>query len=387
MKYCELLLQKNYSVNLEKEIAKKIKLKNYRLYYPIYTDVFNGDHIYEILCVVQYVRKKYRQKIPITFMLGEFEFYDKLVYIILESIIYYMFKTEKHDMKLNYKIRHSIYTEGIMYSPLSFMGSKSEYQRKFKGDIGMNHFRKLISSEEQKKEEYLSDLMQQIYCFLSNNGISADISDQLAEVLIELVGNACEHGKSDCLLDVDITQTAYTREEVEGNYHGMNAVVLNYSPTLFFERLKQKLDEKPDLSERYEYVLDAKGYHLQNLTENYFENDFYTVSSFQHKISGDIEKNSVGGTGLTGLLQSLEEQSNTHLCYMLSGNRIFFFEKDFMGYNQDRFIGFNRQQNYLTEVPDQRLFMTIETFLPGVAYNLNYAIKKEWENEQSKFGV
>lgn len=387
MKYCELMLEQNYSVSLEKKIRNKIKFHNYRLYYPIQTDVFGGDQLYEILCVVQYIKKTYRQKIPITFMLGEFEFYDKLVYVILESIIYYLFKTEKHDIKLNSKIKHSIYTEGIMYSPLKFMESKEEYQQKFKSDLGMNHYRKLISSEEQKKEEYLSDLMQQIYCFLYNNGMSADISDQLAEVLTELVGNACEHGKSDCLLDVDITQTAYTREEVEGSYYGMNAVVLNYSPTLFFERLKRKLEEQENLSERYQYVLSAEKFHLQHLTENYFEDDFYTVSSFQHKISGDIGKNSVGGTGLTGLLQSLEEQSNTHLCYMLSGNRIFFFEKDFMGYNQDKFIGFNRQQNYLTEIPDKELFMTIQTFLPGVAYNLNYAIKKEWENEQSQFGV
>lgn len=378
MKYCELLLEKNYSANLEKKIGKKITFRNNRLYYPIQTDIFNGDHIYEILCVMQYIKKKYRQKIPITFMLGEFKFYDKLVYVILESIIYYMLKIEKHDIKINSKIRHSIYTEGVMYSPLNFMESKNEYQRKFKSDIGMNHFRRLISSEEQKKEEYLSDLMQQLYCFLNNNGIATDISDQLAEVLVELVGNACEHGKSDCLLDVDITQSAYTRDEVEGNYYGMNAVVLNYSPTLFYERLKKKLEESVNLFKRYKYVLNAKNYHLQNLTENYFEDDFYTVSSFQHKISGDIGKNSVGGTGLTGLLQSLEEQSNTHLCYMLSGNRIFFFEKDFMGYNQDRFIGFNRQQNYLTEIPDEELFMTIRTFLPGVAYNLNYAVKKEW---------
>ena len=340
-----------------------------------------------MLCVIQYIKKTYGQKIPITFILGEVEFYDKLVYIILESIVYYMFKNEKHDMNLESRVKHSIYTEGIRYSPLKFIKYKEEYQRKFKSDIGLTHFRRLISSREQKKEEYLSDLMQQIYCFLWNNGVSADTSDQLAEVLVELVGNAGEHGKSDCLLDVDITQTAYTREEVDGSYYGMNAVVLNYSPTLFFDRLRQKLDEQINPSERYTYVLNAKKYHLQNLTENYFEDDFYTVSSFQHKISGDIDKNSVGGTGLTGLLQSLEEQSNTHLCYMLSGNRIFFFEKEFMGYNQDKFIGFNRQQNYLTEVPEKELFMTIETFLPGVAYNLNYAIKKEWENEQSKFGV
>lgn len=387
MKYCELLLEKNYSAGLEKSIRKKIKLRNYRLYYPIKTDVFGGDQIYEMLCVIQYIKKTYGQKIPITFILGEVEFYDKLVYIILESIVYYMFKNEKHDMNLESRVKHSIYTEGIRYSPLKFIKYKEEYQRKFKSDIGLTHFRRLISSQEQKKEEYLSDLMQQIYCFLWNNGVSADTSDQLAEVLVELVGNAGEHGKSDCLLDVDITQTAYTREEVDGSYYGMNAVVLNYSPTLFFDRLRQKLDEQINPSERYTYVLNAKKYHLQNLTENYFEDDFYTVSSFQHKISGDIDKNSVGGTGLTGLLQSLEEQSNTHLCYMLSGNRIFFFEKEFMGYNQDKFIGFNRQQNYLTEVPEKELFMTIETFLPGVAYNLNYAIKKEWENEQSKFGV
>ncbi len=81
--------------------------------------------------------------------------------------------------------------------------------------------------------------------------------------------------------------------------------------------------------------------------------------------------------GLTCLLQSLESQADTHLCYMLTGNRVFFFEKDCMNYDDNKLIGFNKEGRYLDSLPDVELFQTINTFFPGVAYNLNYAFKKE----------
>lgn len=95
----------------------------------------------------------------------------------------------------------------------------------------------------------------------------------------ELVGNAYEHGGSDCLIDVDVTNNNYYKECEPDNqcYYGLNAVILNFSNTLFHESLKMKLQNVNDLPERYLKVNTAKQYHLKHLNDNYFENDFYTL--------------------------------------------------------------------------------------------------------------
>lgn len=380
MQYFEFVFDKNNSDELDNLIRKKIRIINKRIHYNIKTDVFGGDHIYEMIAVVNYINKSFKQKIPITFNIGQFEFYDKLVYIILESFCYYMINIRKHDVLIIFKANHTIWSEGIIYSPLVNIGDKAKFVKKFENDLSMYHFRRLIPRKEECEETYLSSLMQEINCFLYNNAINEELSTQLAEVLIELVGNASEHGNSECIIDLDITKGTYSKNQIEDNgiYYGMNAVVLNFSNKLFYEPLKNKLSRQTQFDERYNYVLAAREYHLSNLNDNYGENDFYTISSFQHKISGNIEKNRVGGTGLTRLLRSLEENADSHLCYMLSGNRILFFEREYMMYDSNKLLGFNSTKNYLSEIPSYRVFKTIRTFVPGVAYNLNYAIKKEW---------
>lgn len=86
----------------------------------------------------------------------------------------------------------------------------------------------------------------------------------------------------------------------------------------------------------------------------------------------------MGGTGLTSLVKSLLEKSDSHLCYMLSGNRIIFFQQDLMKFNEKNLIGFNKNGDYLSQLPEADIFKTINTYIPGTAYNLNFAIKKEW---------
>lgn len=375
MKNCRLLFEKNNNSKIEYKFKNKLKLKNKCFIYEIKVgDVFNGDHIYEIISVVNYVKNFYRQKIPIVIYLGEFEFYDKLVYIILESIVYYLNKIEHHHIEVHFKANHNIWTEGIRYSPLV---NSNTLVDKYMYDLNMNHFRKYIPNNYDRKKEFISDLFHDIYCFLVNNSVEEATSEQLSEALIELVGNASEHGNSECILDIDITATSYGKENDDGVYYGMNAVVLNYSSTLFYEPLKNKLNNEENLSGRYENVLKAKAYHMNHQHDNYCENDFYTISSFQHKISGSTEKDETGGTGLTRLLESLEDNSDTHLCYMLSGRRILFFDKKTMVHSDNNYVGFNQNGDYFSSIPDNEVFSTIKTYFPGVAYNLNYAIKKE----------
>lgn len=379
-----LIFDKNDTIEYNKLIEKKLRLVNKRFIYKISTDVFGGDQLYEMIAVINYIKRKYKQRIPITFDIGEFEFYDKLVYVLLECFCYYLISIIKHDVFILFRAKHTIWSEGIIYSPLVNIKNQKLFLKQFQGDLQMYHFRRIIPRQDQRAETYLSNLMQEINCFLRNNAIEEEISIQLAETLIELVGNASEHGNAECLLDIDITRAEYIKEEEKGDstYHGMNAVVLNYSPKLFFEPLKNKLSKQHEFSNRYEYVFAAREYHKAMFDDTYCEDDFYTISSFQHKISGNIEKNQIGGTGLTSLLRSLEEKADSHLCYLLSGDRILFFEKEYMKYDSNKLVGFNRTNNYLTDIPSEHLFTTINTFVPGVAYNLNYAIKKEWGNEQ-----
>lgn len=375
VKNCKLLFEMNNTEKVNYRIKKKLKFRNKQMVYDMNVKgTFNGDHILEIISVVNYIANVYRQKIPVVIILGEFEFYDKLVYIILESIVYYLNEIEGHKIDVLFKVKHTIWTEGIRYSSLV---NKDIMAKHYKYDLNMHHFRKLIPERNGRKDEYLSNLLQDIYCFLLNNGIENITCEKLSEVIIELVGNAGEHGNSECLLDIDITQSEYGKRDEEGIFYGLNVVILNYAPTLFFEPLKGKLLSGIELSKRYNDVLRAKKYHYAHFNENYKEDDFYTISSFQHKISGSRVKDELGGTGLTSLLRSLEEDSDTHLCYMLSGRRILFFEKEHMLYDNDEYVGFNKSKDFFSDIPDKSVFDTINTFFPGVAYNLNYAVKKE----------
>lgn len=370
---CKRLLQKNDTRKYNARIKKRLRFRNKQLHYVMHVEgIFGGDHIQELLAVINYVKNVYRQKIPIVIHMGQFEFYDKLVYIILENIVYYMNVVDHHYIDIYFRANHTIWTEGIRFTTLN-----NQLQNAFGSHINMYHFRKIVPKKSEQKDEYLSNLLQDIYGFLYNNRIEEETCEKLSEVIIELVGNAGEHGDAECLLDIDITQSEYSKLNEEGTFYGLNVVVLNYSDTLFFEPLKEKLSSGEGLSERYNSVLLAKEYHFANFNEHYKEDDFYTVSSFQHKISGSKVKDELGGTGLTSLLRSLEEDSDTHLCYMLSGNRLLFFEKDHMLYDDEEFVGFNTTKNFLSDIPDAGVFDSIKTFWPGVAYNLNYAVKKE----------
>lgn len=374
---CSLLLQKNNTKKYDWKIKRGLRLQNKQLHYVMNVgSIFGGDHILELVAVINYVKNVYRQKIPIIIHMGRFEFYDKLVYILLENIMYYMNVIDRHHMDVDFYASHTIWTEGIRYSSLN-----SSLQNPYQSHINMYHFRKIVPKKSEQKDEYLSDLLQDVYGFLHNNAIEEDTCEKLSEVIIELVGNAGEHGDAECFLDIDITQSEYTKVNEDGIFYGLNVVVLNYSDTLFFEPLKDKLSSGQKLTERYGSVLHAKEYHFANFNEYYGEDDFYTVASFQHKISGSKVKDELGGTGLTSLLRSLEEDSDTHLCYMLSGNRLLFFEKEHMLYDKNEFVGFNKSKNFMSDIPDSRVFDRIRTFWPGVAYNLNYAVKKEQFHE------
>lgn len=373
-----LLFEKN-AVRLN----KKISIRNKMIEYNNTSRIFNGITINNIIKFVNTLQDKYsNQRIPIHFNLGYIEFEDKLSYIIFECICNYLMQTGKRNVIISAMTNQSIWTEGIHSSPLLLLrkGKKEnveKYEQKFKRDIYKNHYRKVIDITEREDPYYSCKLMSDIDSFLKVYSIGKSHRDMISEVISELADNANEHAKSDCLIDIDIT-SRYTKEEQEdGIYYGINIAILNFSDKLLGSSIAEKIMHKDILNSRHLNLIVAYNNHKDKFSTNYLEEDFYNIASFQHKISGRLENESTGGTGLTKLISRLEECSDTYNCYVVSGNRVVWFKHKYLLYNSDNWIGFNKENDFLNCIPSVENVNKCYIYMPGTAYNLNFVMKKE----------
>ncbi len=325
-------------------------------------------------------------KFPIDVNLGHIVFEDKLSIVLLETICYYFIREYNCSLRVTYCCSSNILTEGIKYSPLQMLcvsnkQNNDEYKKKSSWDIKGEHFRRLLRASDNENKMLTSNIMQDIDSFLKYFSIMKDHRDSISEVVAELIDNALEHTNSDCLIDLDVTH-----DYIKGNdktiqtdetYRGINIVIINFSQRLIGEQLKQKISKNKELPHRYKLIINAYKNHSKYWNDNYCEDDFFIVSSFQHKISGRDDPSVTGGTGLTKLLKNIEEKSEAYNCYVLSGSRVFYFDHNFINYDIDNWIGFNQQNDYINYPPDSECLYNSDLFFPGTAYNLNFVIKRE----------
>ena len=368
-------------------MKKRPIIKADGIHYENKKKLVDGTVIKEIIGFINEMNKKYNNtNIPIIMDLGTIEFKDKLTFVILECICNYCMMINKRKICINMKAMHTIWTEGISSSPLKLVdgkkGNVEKFREKFHGEIYGRHYRRVILKEEWSNKYLNSKILEQVDWFLKNLCVEKNNRDKLAEVVAELAGNVHDHTKGDCLIDIDVT-TEYTREGFEGSYYGLNLVVLNFSNNLFGDGIKNIIEKDDVQGERYESVKDAYEIHKKMFSDKYEEDDFWNITAFQHKISGRTEKYKTGGTGLTKLIYSLEERSESHNCYMISGNKALFFIQDLLQYNENRWIGFNETNDYFNDKPDNRVLGKSYIYFPGTAYNLNFAMLKEDNIDES----
>lgn len=349
---------------------------------------FDGKMIKEIIGFVNGANSRYSgSNIPIIFDFGNIKFKDKLTYIILECICNYIMSSCNRKVIIGCSVKNTIWTEGIRSTPLQILStgkknSFSKFQEKFRSEIYERHYRRIISASEWDDEYLNCKIMEQVDWFLKNLQVDRDNRSAMAEVVSELAGNVHDHTDGDCLIDIDVTRE-YEKESSEGKYYGLNLVVLNFSKKLFGEGIKEKIQKDDTLGERFTTVKESFENHKSFFDEDtYIEEDFYNITAFQHKISGRNRNYTNGGTGLTKLIRSLEERSDTHNCYMVSGERAIFFRQELLNYNEDKWIGFNECNDYFNTRPSDDVLGVGHIYMPGTAYNLNFAMRKEGsENE------
>ena len=247
-------------------------------------------------------------------------------------------------------------------------------------EIYQHHFRRVISGEEKGDTNYLGKLLQELDSFLKFFSIAEEYRDQISEVIAELVGNACEHGETDCLLDIDITNDhlkSVKNIPQSGKFYGINIAIVNFSNTLLGDGIKKKIEDNNFATDRYIELSHAYAYHKEHFSDEYTYADFCNISALQDKISGRPQHNLAGGTGLTKLIHSLQEKSDMDTCYVLSGDRSVLFYKEHLNYDKNDWLGFNEERNFFTATPERDVNTECYIFLPGTAYNLNFIMKRE----------
>lgn len=348
--------------------------------------LFNGTHIGIIIKTVNSIHKRYKNiKIGIALYLGEIEFIDKLTYVFLECICYYLIKECGHPVQIFMKVENNIRINGITSSPLLLLNntkfsSIEKFPDRFHFEIYGYHFRRVIRCESEKTN-YLGSLYEEIDRFLKPFSIDDKCRDEVALVITELVGNACEHAETDCLVDIDVAPDFQKSDESSSKdmnyYYGINIAVINFSEKLLGDSIKENIlyADRSELFGRYLDVVEAYKYHKTYFHEKYFEDDFCNITSFQSKISGRKEKFFTGGTGLPKLIKSLEDKSDTHRCYVISGKRCINFYQGILEYNENGWIGFNNEKNYTSGVPKKDVVSECLINMPGTAYNFNFVMK------------
>lgn len=355
-----------------------------------------AKQILNLIAFVNGINTKYKNiNMPIYLFFRNVEIIDKLSYILLECICYSLIKDYRHAVAISWLPKNNILTQGVFSSPLALINSNTakaspKYLDKFKSEIYRYHFRKVVS-EDKTDTNYLGNLQQDVFNFLSTFYIDEEYKDDIVEMIGEIVGNAIEHANCQCLLDIDVTtdhSKCVETEMQDGNFYGINIVILNFSDILFGDRVKQRIqNDELDTDDRYIILREAHRNHQKLFSDDYNLDDFCNMAAIQHKISGATNKGKAGGRGLTTLIKSLQDKSDTDNCYLLSGRRIIYFEKELLEYDVDEWLGLNKERDFINHIPDENVIQECLVNFPGTAYNLNFVLKREEGRKNEECGI
>ena len=346
-------------------------------------EYFGGAEVRILLEAINYIFLKRCSTKVIYICIEKFRPRDKLSYVILEAIIQELVKNYKKAVYIRLgKIVTRINTDGLQNSLLvDFANNKfncwqyiKEYEKKNR--LSRNNFRRIVYFD---RGDSVSELMADIKTFLRYSfQFKREDIKKIASLVSELADNACEHGKSDCIIDVDISDKYYKKDEEENEYYAINICALNFSSVLLGEELKSKLSKiEMDAPFRYHEIKEAYSCHQKFFDEEYSEEHFYALASMQNCISGRENEYETGGKGLTEIVRELESNSMHHECYVLFGNKIIDFEPEFLDIDKNNCISFNEVKDFLFSRPSDDIIGMSDTYLEGTGYNLTLVYKKE----------
>ncbi len=374
------LIANNSGLDVKK--AKKILMQGNTVTISIGNNSFDGLQVKLLLEKLNYVIKRYGKKCKIINLISDnFCPKDKMTYIILEVIIYELINTYKKGVYLTFKeVNININTYGLNESLLyqlicrkiDFQVFKMAFERRSR--VCLNSFRRVVKIDDAMD---ISKLMTDTKSFLKPFQIEKDDCSKIARIVSELADNACEHAKSECLIDIDVSEDYIKKGDLDGQYYSINICGVNFSDVLLGQPLKKKIIEKQfQDSKKYEDIAKAYENHKEMFDNNYTDEHFFVLASFQDNISGREMEINTGGRGLAEIVGELEKRVDVHECYVMTGNKVVFFQPDNLEIDDNGWISFNKEKDFIKCKPSYNVTTYSDTNLCGTGYNLTLIYKR-----------
>lgn len=372
-----------FSFDIDDDQEVNIKIDNNKTNIKIKDREFNMITLYKIYKKINKIIEKYinNSKLNIQIISDVIQFDTPYTYYLFEILLYRLCKTCKFG---KIKIKNNsikIFRDGDLNNSFLFrirnrLLERNEFLSEYSAlNISLTNYRKIVKYEKDNKKN-ASKLYSDLAIFLKPYKINENFKEEFIEVLVELVSNANEHAKSDCLIELSLSEAINL--ENDENILIIHAFVVNFSDILLGTGMKEKLNTISSVKDFTEDLRKAFLSHKTFFNDVYSEEDFYNISAFQWRFSGrkDIISDN-GGTGLTTLLKLLIEFSKADACLVFSGNRGIVFYSELLHENELKHVGFNYKKDYLKCPPEKSCLLENPFFINGTLYNFNFIIPRE----------
>ncbi len=367
----------------------KVKMKNKRFIYKSSCSELDDRELVKILKFIKSIDKRNQGiRLPLEFKFGFIRIKNKIDYIILEYILYFLIKERHYLCSVSIKFKDEIITFAAKRSPLNTLRGRNiqelktnnkKFLKLFESDVQENHYRKIIRAKDHGTDVG-SKIATDIQYVLEHLAVEKKCAAGISEVVSELMDNAGEHAGADCLVDIDITSD-HTKKNTNDMFQAANIVVFNFSSDLLGNKIAKLCDTEQVLVKPLQKLKKAYDTHKEYWNGDYSESDFFLLSVFQNKVSSRGGNLQTGGTGLTKMIKAMEISSDLYIAFVLSGTRKLMFQHDCLGVDSEGWVGFNNENDFVNYPPATKILRRSKLFFPGTAYNLNFVLVKENENE------
>lgn len=360
-----------------------IKRRNECIEIHIKDSVIKSSTLYYIASRFKYLLKFRFLKYKVVLKFDNFNFGDKITYLMLDALIYDMLSRTNFNLYLdiNKVQKHGVHNIGFTSTAIYNTGLKTgcyldkkiflnEYK---KSRINKNTFRKLLTSEELKDSLMQSIIFTDVANALKPYLNDEDWTDTISEVVSELVCNVSSHTEGDCLLDINFNDKIENKKiENSKNHILVNIAVINFSENNLFDKIKYNIKNNIYSANDalYKKIYEAYNIHENFFNERYDEDHFFMITAFQNHVTTRNIKSGSGGTGLTTLIQHIIGKSKDDYSYTLSGKNILFLKDKYLNISEDKFIGFNKENDYFNSIPDLNVVNKSALYIPGTVHNL-----------------
>lgn len=384
-------------------IEKKFKIKGNQFVIKPKGPYFSSSSVLYIARVFKNIINKYKYlNLNIILNLRSIEvFSDKNTYLFLDLLIYYLFYNSSNHIKLYIEIDiglSNVIHNGLINTTfmrvlnvtddgqhldrrmfiekyVDFLNGKPIEMNNVKPEKSDNFYRKLIT-KHSFEDITESIIATEISCILKVYYDDENWVDDVVDAISEIVSNVYSHNNEFMLIDIDICNDVRGIGDMKGNgvkFSALNISILNLGKELLYGTIKQNIKEKrySHDTEVYNRVYKAYDNHRDKFNEKYSENHFFSITAFQRRVSTRDLDASHSGTGLTRLIQNIIGKTEDDISYVMSGNIGLGFREKFMNVSDNGLIGFNENNDYINQQPDDSILVSTDFYIPGTIYQLH----------------